>query len=384
MKRLSIAHVLSSFGMGGQERVALDLATAQHARGHQVLAISLSDAPDVSLADSFRAAGIRTECVAKHGGSVDPTLAVRVSKHLRSGGVELVHTHNPQALVYGSPAAALAGAACVHSKHGVNPDPSRRMWLRRAASKIVDAYVAVTPSLARIATAAHECDPTQLHVIPNGIDTQRFSLDLEARRRIRAELGIPENAWVVGTVGRLAPEKNQALLIDAISPMLDPRRHLVVVGEGPERDELERRAQATWRPELVHFTGARSDVSALLSAFDVFALTSRSEGLPLVLLEAMAMGLPVLSTAVGGIPDLIEHGVTGFLVDPADEGGLMTQLIWLSSRPQSALDVANSGRRLVLERHSTEHMARDYEDLYFRVLRGVRGRGAPLSLAASS
>ena len=385
MKRLSIAHVLSSFGMGGQERVALDLASTQRARGHRVMAISLSESPEGSMAELFRAADIQTESVAKRGKSVDPTLAVRVARFLTRGGVELVHTHNPQALVYGSPAAALAGAACVHSKHGVNPDPSRRMWLRRAASKIVDAYVAVTPSLARVAAAAHECDPTQLHVIPNGIDTQRFSLDLEARRRVRAELGIPDNAWVVGTVGRLAPEKNQGLLIDAMAPMLDPRRHLVIVGEGPEREELQRRAQATWRPELIHLTGARHDVSALLSAFDVFALTSRSEGLPLVLLEAMAMGLPVLSTAVGGIPDLVEHGVTGFLVDATDHAGLVTQLIWLSSRPQSALDVASAARRTVLERHSTEHMASAYEDLYFRVLRGVRGsRSAALPLAANS
>jgi glycosyltransferase involved in cell wall biosynthesis len=220
-------------------------------------------------------------------------------------------------------------------------------------------------------------------VIANGIDTQRFSLDLDARRRVRAELGIPEQAWVVGTVGRLAPEKNQGLLIDAMSPMLDPRRHLVIVGEGPERPELERRAQATMRPELVHLTGARRDISSLLSAFDVFALTSQSEGLPLVLLEAMAMGLPVVSTAVGGIFDLVEPGVTGFLVKPGDTTALMTQLIELSTRPQSALDIANTARRRVLDRYSAEQMASDYEALYFRVLRGVRRTEAPLPLAAN-
>jgi len=368
MKALSIAHVLSSFNLGGQERVALDLAKQQVLAGHRVLALSLAGEPEGPLGEQFRGLGVRTQSFTKHGPSIDPSLAVRLARSLTQNSVDIVHTHNPAALVYGSPAATLAGAACIHSKHGVNPDPSRRMWLRRAASTIVDAYVAVTPSLARVAVAQNECDPTRLHVIPNGIDTATFSLDLEARHRVRQELGIPENAWVVGTVGRLAPEKNQALLIDAMAPMLDPRRHLVIVGDGPERQALTDRAQSTWRPELVHLTGARSDVAALLSAFDVFALTSRSEGLPLVLLEAMAMGLPVLTTSVGGIPDLVEHGVTGFLVPPDDVTALVTQLIWLSSRPQSALDVATAARRLVLSRHSTEQMALDYEKLYRRVL----------------
>ncbi len=383
MKRLSIAHVLSSFGMGGQERVALDLARRQRASGHRVFALSLAEPPEGPIAELFRAADVQTETVPRRGPSFDPTLAVRVAKSLTKVGVDVVHTHNPQALVYGAPAAKLAGTACVHTKHGVNPDPSRRMWLRRAASRLVDAYVAVTPSLARIAMANHECDPTRLHVVPNGIDTKRFALDLEARLRVRAELGIPETAWVVGTVGRLAPEKNQGLLIDAMSPMLDPRRHLVIAGDGPDREALLARAKTTLRPELVHFTGARSDVEALLSAFDVFALTSNSEGLPLVLLEAMAEGLPVVATRVGGVPDLVEHGKTGFLVPPADCTALVSQLVWLSTRPQSALDAATSARGHVLERHSLEHMSADYEALYERVRRRNRSQQA-VPVAASA
>jgi glycosyltransferase involved in cell wall biosynthesis len=382
MSSLSIAHVLSSFNMGGQERVALDLAQLQRAAGHRVLAVSLAEPPDGPVAALFHAAGVRIESVARRGPSFDPTLAVRVAKYLRRDRVGVVHTHNPQALVYGSPAAVLARAACVHTKHGINPDPSRRMWLRRAASKMVDAYVAVTPTLARVALSNQECEPTQLHVISNGIDVQRFSPDLAARRRVRAELGIPDNAWVVGTVGRLALEKNQGLLIDAIAPMLDPRRHLVIVGEGPEREGLEAHAAATWRPEFVHFTGGRNDVESLLAAFDVFALTSQSEGLPLVLLEAMAMGLPVLATAVGGVPDLVEHGTTGFLVESGDRTALTAQLIWLASRPTAALEVASTAHRIVLERHSTKHMTRDYETLYQRLARRARS-SQDLSIAAN-
>jgi glycosyltransferase involved in cell wall biosynthesis len=376
MNPLSIAHVLSSFNLGGQERVALELARLQRAAGHRVLALSLSSATEGPLAELFHDADVKTASVAKRGPSFDPTLAVRLAQALAQAGVEVVHTHNPHALVYGSPGAALAGAACVHTKHGVNPDSARRMWLRRAASKMVDAYVAVTPTLARVALAEHECEPSQLQVIPNGIDTARFRPDLEARRHVRAQLGIADNAWVVGTVGRLAPEKNQGMLIDAMGPMLDPRRHLVIVGDGPEREALVARAKATLRPELVHLTGARADVEQLMSAFDVFVLTSESEGLPLVLLEAMAAGLPVLSTAVGGVPDLVEDQLTGFLVEPSKPTALMTKLIWLSTRPQKALDAASTARSRVLERHSTERMSSDYEALYARVARRVQAHQA--------
>ena len=151
-------------------------------------------------------------------------------------GAEIVHTHNPQALIYGALAGRLAGARVVHTKHGINPDRARRVWLRRAAARLVDAYVVVTPSLARI--AIHECDPNRVHVIANGIDTSSFTPRPGDRTDSRRELGLPEDAWVVGTVGRLAPEKDQALLVKAMAPLLGERRRLVIVGEGPERDAL--------------------------------------------------------------------------------------------------------------------------------------------------
>lgn len=378
-----IAHVLSSFGMGGQERVALDLAARQRAAGHRVLAVSLAPPPEGPMSSMFRAAGVDTASVSKRGGGFDPSLAMRLAQYLSREGVDVVHTHNPQALVYGAPAATLARRPCVHTKHGVNPDPPRRMWLRRAAAKMVDAYVAVTPTLARLAAERSECDPTQLHVIPNGIDTGRFAPSPSRRRRARAELGIAEDAWVVGTVGRLSPEKNQRLLIDAIAPMLDPRRHLVIVGDGPERSRLESCAQATMRPELVHFTGARDDPEAWLAAFDAFALTSDSEGLPLVLLEAMAVGLPVVATSVGGIPDVVEQGVTGYLVAPGDRSALTAELVRLATRPQRARDAASAARQMVLERHSTDHMVEGYEKLYARVRRGRGAAADSLPMAAN-
>jgi glycosyltransferase involved in cell wall biosynthesis len=363
MKTLTIAHVLSSFGVGGQERVALDLASWQRRQGQSVLAVSVADGPEGPLADAFRERGVEVFNIPK-GNGVDVQLPFRLAKLFTQHEVDVVHTHNPHALVYGAPAAGLARAASIHSKHGMNPDTARRLWLRRGVSTLVDAYVAVTPALARAALDSRESSAERLHVVPNGVDLSRFKPDPAAREAVRAELGIPASAWIVGTVGRLAPEKNQGLLLRAMMPLLDERRQLVIVGDGPERDALRALAAESWRSEYCHFVGARGDVERYLAAFDVFALSSVTEGLPLVLLEAMATGVPVVSTAVGGIGDLIEQGETGLLVPSGDEPELRRQLLFLANFPTAALRIGAAGRKAALAKYSLEQMAERYQALY--------------------
>ncbi len=376
MSTLTIAHVLSSFGMGGQERVALDLATWQRKRGHRVLAVSIAQAPEGPLAELFRGADVRAETVPKYAG-VDASLPVRLATLLGGEHVDIVHTHNPHAMIYGAPAASLARAKSVHTKHGMNPDVARRLWLRRTAAALVDAYVAVTPALAKVAAERAECDPTRIHVVPNGIDITRFAPDPATRARVRAELGIPGDSWLVGTVGRLAPEKDQALLIRAMAPLLDERRQLVIVGDGPERAALEAARSATWRAEFCHLIGARGDVAPYLAAMDAFVLSSRTEGLPLGLLEAMATGLPVVSTSVGGIPDLIQSGENGVLVPPGDEKALLRELVALAGHPTAGLKLGRAGRETVLAGYSLSSMAERYEELYEQVTGRIRRATRP-------
>ena len=140
-----IAHVLSSFDLGGQERVALDLARLQRKEGHTVLAVSLSPLPEGPGAEAFRGAGISATTIEKRQ-RLDPYLPFRLAAYLRREHVSVVHTHNPHALIYGAPAGRLASAVVIHSKHGLNPDRPRRLWLRRVAARFADAYVAVTPA----------------------------------------------------------------------------------------------------------------------------------------------------------------------------------------------------------------------------------------------
>ncbi len=360
---MNIVHVLSSFGLGGQERMAVDLARAQRASGHRVMAVSLAPPPEGPLAETFLEAGVKALTVAKRPG-FDVTLPIRLGQLFVREGVEVVHTHNPQPLIYGAPAGRLAGAALIHTKHGRNPDSLRRRLLRRAAAQLVDAYVAVSPSTAAVARENHDCDEARLHVIANGIDVTAFTLGAGVRRGVRDELGIPRDAWVVGTIGRLAPEKDQAALVQAMAPLLDEKRRLVIVGDGAERMALEKLVHGLERGRFVHLTGVRRDPARLLAAFDVFALSSCTEGLPLVLLEAMAAGLPVVSTDVGGIGDVVQHERTGFLVPRTDMARFADELRRLYRDPDLARRIGMTARHAVRHAYSLERMASDYAALY--------------------
>ena len=357
---MKIVHVLSSYGLGGQERVALDLAAGQRALGHEVTALALARGP---LAAEFEAQGVAALVEEKRTG-FDATLFVRLRKIFVQRTTNIVHTHNPQPLIYAAPSARLARARAVHTKHGANPDRGRKLWLRRAAAIFSDAYVAVSETTAEVARANREVPEAKLRTVPNGIDLSRFHPDATARAEVQRELGIPEDARVLGTVGRLAPEKDQALLIRAIAPSLGEKRRLVIVGDGPEMAAL--RALAT---PFVHLTGARKDVPRLLAALDAFVLSSRTEGLPLVIPEAMAVGLPVISTAVGGIPTVIDEGQTGFLVPAGDGAALAAAWERLASDGKLAEDLGRAGRTKALARYSAERMVRDYLAIYEEVLR---------------
>ncbi|HEU4728457.1 MAG TPA: glycosyltransferase, partial [Kofleriaceae bacterium] len=265
-----IAHVLSSFGMGGQERVAFDLAVSQLRAGCRVTALSLAPPPDGPLAAEFRAAGAEVVRVARSRPGVDPVLIVRLARWMRKHGVELVHTHNRMALIYGAPAGRLAGARVVHTKHGRNPRAGSRLVAGNLAGRCVDAFVAVSPETAEVARARREVDERRLLVIDNGIELGRFHPDATARVRIRQELGIPADAWVIGTVGRVAPEKNQALLVTATAPLLGPTTRLVIAGDGPLLPALTEKVHSLGIAGFTHLLGARRDVPDLLNALDTF------------------------------------------------------------------------------------------------------------------
>jgi glycosyltransferase involved in cell wall biosynthesis len=377
---LSIVHVLSSYGVGGQERVALDLAIGQKARGHEVAVISLAPPPDGAMADEFAAAGIALGRVAKRDG-LDPTLVSRLAHALRERRADVVHTHNPLPLIYGAPAARLVGAVAIHTKHGMNPGGRGHRWLRRTAAGFVHEFVAVSDTTAAQARDQRDTAPRKLRTIPNGIRLDRYAPDPEARAAARVELGLGD-AWVVGTIGRLDPAKNQAMLVRAMAPMLSSRVRLAIIGEGDARPEVEGAIAELPEPRWVVMTGRRMDVPKLIHAFDVFALSSATEGLPLVVPEAMAAGLPIVTTNVGGLPGVVDDQVTGLVV-PVDERRFAAALAQLEADRDRARAMGARARSVALSRFSFDRMVDAYLALYERHAR-PRRRGPGPEVARGS
>lgn len=364
----SIVHVLSSFGIGGQERVAFDLAVSQLAAGCRVAVVSLAPPPDGPLAAELAAAGIDVDRVARSRPGLDPMLVLRLARWLRRRGTDLVHTHNRMALIYGAPAARLARAAVVHTKHGNNPKGGTRLVAGNLAGRAVHAFVAVSEETAAFARKRREMDERRLLVIPNGIELGRFHPAPAGRERIRRELAIDAGAWVIGTVGRIAPEKNHALLVRAVAPLLGPGTRLVIAGDGPLLPAVTALVGELGVAPFVQLLGARRDVPDILNALDTFVLSSDTEGLPLVVLEAMATGLPVISTRVGGVPNVLDEAQTGLLVPPGDEQALRDRVARLRVNPAENRAIGDRARTAAIERFSAARMQRDYLALYARVL----------------
>jgi glycosyltransferase involved in cell wall biosynthesis len=210
------------------------------------------------------------------------------------------------------------------------------------------------------------------------VDAAQFRNDPERREHARALLGLPEAVTVVGTVGRLHPDKNQALLLHAAALLRDEIRgiRVAVIGDGPERPRLEALSHDLRIDEHVKFLGERSDVEKLLPGLDVFALTSVTEGTPVTLLEAMAAGIPIVSTAVGGIPEILADGVDALLLpapieraDPSLSSPFARLLAAPLRDPELARRLAASARGRVEREFSLESSFGRYEDLYRALLK---------------
>ncbi len=358
---MRIVHVVQGLGIGGQERLVVHLSRALAARGHEPSIVSLSpggevraEAADLAVYDATRANG------------ADPSLVVRLASLLSKLRADVVHTHNPAPMLHAVPAALVAGVARrVHTKHGANIYGPRGIWAARALVRALDALVAVSVETAAAARAKERPSPRRLHVIPNGIPLAAFGPDPEARARVREELGVPPDAFVVGSVGRLAPEKDYPLLVRAMAPLLCELVRLVLVGVGEDRPAIER-AIPPDRARHVVLTGVRHDVAALLASFDVFALSSRTEGLPLVIPEAMASALPIVATAVGGIPSAVP-AACGLVVEPGKEAPLRGAIEALARDAARIRAMGEAARRHALAHFSIDRMT----DAYERIYRGV-------------
>jgi sugar transferase (PEP-CTERM/EpsH1 system associated) len=365
---LKVVHALPSLDVGGLERNVINQIRLAPDFGQEVTVICL-ERPG-TLAAQAEALGARIICMDKSPG-VRLGLILRLASVLKSLAPEVVHTHDVGTLFYTGPAARRAGVPLVvHTEHGRADYPRfRHRLLGRLAGRFARPFYCLTEDMASWVTSHRIVPREKIRLIFNGIDTARFlePSDPEATRR---ELGIPAGVPVIGTVGRLNEIKRQDVLIRAFARVRERLidAHLVLVGDGPMREPLGELAEELGLGGCVHFAGFRSHSAPYLKAMNVFALTSRSEGTPQAVLEALVVGLPVVASRVGGLPELIDHGRTGLLVEPGDEAELTDALLGLLSDLQRSRRLSEAGRLEVEARYDIRRMADEYHRDYLELL----------------
>jgi len=277
---------------------------------------------------------------------VDWRLFWKIARLARVEKVDVIHTHNSAAHIYGAIGGKLAGIKVLHTEHGKNlGEEARAFRLNRWAGRFTDLTVAVSEKLGREARDHEGVLANRLALVANGICVERFAL----RRRPAGRC--------VGTVGRLVREKNYPLLLRAVAAI--PDTELVFVGDGPLREELEGEAGPR-----VQFLGQRADIAELLAGFDVFALSSSTEGMSIALLEAMAAACPIVVTAVGGNTELIQHEITGLVVPPDDPTAFRAAIERLLTDRVLANRLGAAAREVARQRYSVAAMTQRYEEMW--------------------
>jgi glycosyltransferase involved in cell wall biosynthesis len=237
--------------------------------------------------------------------------------------------------------------------------------LNRLLTPLTDGFIAVAANHGRHMIEQERFPEAKVTVIPNGVDTYRFRSLPDSGLAVKTKLGIPLAAPVCGIIAALRPEKNHTLFLRAaaLTAKQRPDAHFVIVGAGPERAKLERIAIEAGVASSTHFVGSRSDIPQILSAFDVFALTSHNEANPVSILEAMACEIPVVSTRVGSVEESVADGGTGYLVQPGDANALAENWVKLFADRALARTLGSAGRLAVEANWSLDGMVKGYERL---------------------
>ena len=370
IQQRKILHILAPGEVGGLESVVRALASGQQARGHAVAVAAIVDreAPEHPWIIAARAEGIPV-----HVCPVAPRAYHReraeVARLCGSLGPEVVHTHGYRPDVLAGGVARRLGHATVTTVHGFTGGGVRNRlyeWLQVRAFRRFDAVVAVSRPL-RDQLAAAGVPGEALHVIPNAY---QGSLPLLGRAAARSALGLPREGYRLGWVGRLSQEKGVDVLIDALALARDLPLELSILGTGRESEALAARARAAGVGDRIRWHGTVPDAGRLFSAFDCFVLSSRTEGTPIVLFEAIAAGVPVIATAVGGVPDVVS-GDEALLVGPSDAAALAGAIRAAHADPEAGAARARAARRrLDADFGVAEWLAR-YDAAYDAVTRGL-------------
>ncbi|MBI1765806.1 MAG: glycosyltransferase [Acidobacteria bacterium] len=371
-EKIKILHVLDSLNVGGMERVVINVANGlDPARFEQAVCCISRLGTAAHLLDAH----VQRFDMGK-GDERALLMPWQIAKLMRRERPDIIHTQS-WAGMDGVIARTLARQGkLVHSEHGrnlpyIHHEPPKRKLARRCAYELADAVFVVSEEMRQYFCRETGFAPARMRVIHNGVDVA--GIERADPVGVREELGLSPTDFVIGTVARFQETKDLPTLVRAFAQLRQRQAHvkLLLIGDGAERGRLEQLALELSVAADVIITGIRHDVPRLLRALDAFALSSLSEGLPISVLEALAAALPVVTTRVGMLPEMLREGENGFLVAPGDVAVLAERLERLVINHDLARRLGAVGKQTVERDYSLAAMLRRYEELYLSLVGAV-------------
>jgi glycosyltransferase involved in cell wall biosynthesis len=364
-----VLHIIDSLHLGGAQEVVLNLATCGSSRfRHEVATLHGHGI----YWDRLKKAGIKVHSLSPH--KFLPVYLASILWRILADRPDILHCHLIPSNIIAKPLGALLGVPVIINHDHTN-DPHRidnkiLLALDKSTNRFAHHIIAVAAACRDFLTTHESIPPEKISLVPNAIDLRRFSPGEASRDEARARLGLPVASRIVAGVGRLNPQKNFALFLD-IAAQLAPRfpgLHFLLAGDGSEEQMLREKASALGIANRVTFSGYVADTRLVYLAADVLLMPSRYEGLPMTLLEAMAMGLPVVASKLDGIAEVIGDGSEGFLV-PSDDAALFVErTAALLADAELSSRISKNARAKIEASFSVERMTSSVEDIYDRFL----------------
>ena len=372
MSKKKILQLRSSIGFFGAENVVLELAKQlSNTIYHPIIGV-MEDSrnPHIELAEVAERHNLESR-IFKCSRQIDLRTVFAIRSFIDQRCIDIIQPHGYKANLYSLLAASFKNVKLVATCHPwiTNDLPLKiYAWLDKSLLNRFDRIVTISDEI-REEILKHNLSESKVSVIDNGIDLTRFKNSYN-RNDLAKEFGIKPGNIVIGTIGRLSQEKGQKNLIEAAKSLIEKFENLkvLIVGDGPLRQELHAQVSSLGLKNHFVFTGVSENIPKVLALMDVFVLPSLTEGLPMVLLEAMAAKKPVIATTVGVIPRLISDKKSGCLVDANDPNALTNVIEYLLNNREKREDIAQRGHEIVVEKYSSQEMTKKYIDIFDRIL----------------
>ena len=365
--KIRVMQITHDLAIGGLQQVVVNICKTINGEKFDVSVLCLRTLGE--FASELEEMGINVFQIPQSRKGADYLAFLEIAKLLKQEKIDVVHTHNTQPFTDGTLAALLSGVkTIVHTDHARSfPDKKRYMLAEWVMSNFAFKVVGVSGHTSNNLIKYEHISPRRIVTIPNGIDGAKFNIDIDKKTK-RRELQINENGPVIGLGVRLSEQKGIKYLLQAMPEIINSFQDisLVIAGKGELESSLKRQAAALGIEKNVFFIGPRLDMPELLKLFDLYVLPSLWEGLPMVLLEAMAAGCPIVATDVGGNNKAIKNNFNGSLVSAGDPELLATEIVQVLSKNELKQKYILNSFEIFNKNFSAEIMTRKYEKLYLR------------------